>query len=318
MMRKIAVLDGYTVNPGDLSWEPLTVLGETEVFDRTPEELIVPRIQDCEIVLTNKTPLSRQTLELCPKLKYIGVLATGYNIVDIAAAREKGMVVTNVPDYATHSVAQHTIALLLEMTNQVGKYTRWVQKGNWCEYPDFSFAEYPILDLAGKTLGIVGYGKIGKAVAKLAVAFGMRVMACARHPFVDPSVESVSLQKIFQESDIISLHCPLTRDTQQIINEETISQMRDGVMLLNTSRGGLVEESALKKALQCGKVRFAAIDVVSDEPMSQNNPLLHAPNVIITPHNAWASKEARTRLLKIAIENIVAFHNGNPQNVVKE
>lgn len=314
---KIVVLDGAALNPGDLSWECLSHFGEYTVYPRTDtDQEAIQRIGDSEIVLTNKTPITAQILASCPSVQYIGVLATGFNVVDCKAARDRGIPVTNVPSYGTDAVAQFTIALLLEICHQIGTHNTSVHKGDWITSPTFSYWLTPQSELAGKTMGIIGYGRIGKATAKLAKAFGMQVIATGRKPFQNETAEYVDLDMLLQQSDVISLHCPQTAETEKIICRESIEKMKDNVILLNTSRGGLVDEQALAEALESGKLRAAAVDVVSQEPMSSGNPLLNAPNCIITPHMAWAPVESRQRLLNCVAENIRAFLAGNPVNVV--
>lgn len=316
---KIVVLDGYAANPGDLSWDGIAQFGELTVFDRTAPDELLSRMADAEVVFVNKTPIPRQAILACPKLRMIGVLATGYNIVDTAAARERNIDVCNIPAYSTDSVAQMTFALLLEICHHVGAHSEACHSGQWERSPDFCFWNYPLIELAGKTMGIVGYGKIGQAVGRLAQAFGMRLLVNAAH--VRPELESdtcryVPLETLYAQSDVISLHCPLFPETAGMIHAGTISMMKDGVILLNTSRGGLVDEQALADALRSGKVRAAGVDVVSQEPILAQNPLLSAPNCLITPHIAWAPLEARARLMAIAEENLRAFCAGSPINVV--
>ena len=310
---KIVVLDGYAANPGDLSWAALEALGELTVYDRTAPEAVVERIGDAEMALTNKTELGRAQLAAAPKLKYVGVLATGYNVVDVAAARELGITVTNVPAYSTDSVAQLTIALLLEICHHAGEHNRAVQAGRWTNSPDYCFWDTPLIELAGKTMGIIGYGRIGRRVAELARCLGMKVVAWTRTPR-DP--ECVSLDELLRVSDVISLHCPLFPETRGLINRETIAKMKDGAILLNTSRGPLIDDRALSEALKSGKLYAAGADVAAVEPIAADNPLLGLPNMILTPHIAWATLEARTRLLDIAAKNAQAFLWGEPVNVV--
>lgn len=318
MFMKIVVLDGFTLNPGDQSWDDLKALGECAIYDRSNGPEIVARAMGHPVVLTNKTPLSRETIEQLPDLRYIGVLATGYNIVDIAAARSRGVVVTNIPIYGTRSVAQFTFALILELAHQVGRHTQSVAAGQWSRCPDFSFWESPLVELEGRTLGIVGMGRIGKAVADLAVAFGMNVLATTRSGSVkdSPAIRSVDLKTLFQESDIVSLHCPLTPETSKLINRERLSWMRRSAWLINTSRGGLVDEADLAAALNSGSLGAAALDVLSTEPPPASNPLFGAKNCWITPHMAWATLAARRRLMSTAVSNLRAFLNGAPCNVV--
>jgi len=316
---KIVVLDGYTENPGDLSWDGLAALGELTVYDRTPADLVVSRIGDAEIVYTNKTPLTRQTLSACPALKFIGVLATGYNIVDIEAARERGIVVTNVPTYGTAAVAQFAIAMLLEICHHYAHHSEAVHAGRWENSPDWCFWDYPLIELAGKTMGIIGYGRIGQTTGRIARAMGMRILAFDAHP--DPSLESedcryVELDELLANSDVIALHCPLFPETEGIINKDTIAKMKDGVILLNNSRGQLIVERDLADALNSGKVYAAGLDVVSTEPIRADNPLLRAKNCFISPHISWATKESRSRLMNIAVENLRSYLAGTPINVV--
>lgn len=309
---KIIVLDGHTENPGDLSWEGLAKLGQLTVYEHTRTEEIIPRIADAPMVLTNKTPITRETMEACSALRYIGVLATGYNVVDVAAAKEKGIVVTNIPAYGTQAVAQFVFALLLELCHRVGHHNNAVQNGRWTNGRDFCFWDYPLMELAGKTMGLIGYGRIGKATADIARAFGMRVLAYK--PSGGEGI--VSLEEVLAHSDVLSLHCPLTADNAQMINRETIAQMKDGVMIINTARGALIDEADLSEALLSGKVRGAALDVVSAEPIEADHPLLGLDNCLITPHIAWASRESRQRLMDTAVENAAAFLKGHPVNDV--
>ncbi len=316
---KIVVLDGFALNPGDLTWEKLEGMGELTVYDRTPAEKILERIGEAEIIYTNKTPLTREILEKAANIKFIGILATGYNVVDVAAAKDKSIVVTNIPAYGTAAVAQFTFALLLELCHHVWAHNEEVKKGAWTRSPDFCFWIYPQTELAGKTMGIIGFGKIGQAVGKIAQAFGMRILAYARHP--EPALENdrmryAGLEELLEKSDVISLHCPLSESTQGIINRETLSKMKAGVLLLNTSRGPLIVEEDLAEALNSGRVAGAAVDVLAVEPAKMENPLLTAKNCIITPHIAWAPRESRERLLAIAADNLAQFLKGNPVNVV--
>lgn len=311
---KIVILDGYAENPGDLSWDGFAALGDLTVYDRTPADQIISRIGDAEIILTNKTPVTADTLAACPQARYIGVLATGYNVVDVAAARERGVVVANVPAYGTAAVAQHVFALLLELCHHAGHHNAAVQQGRWTSCPDFCFWDRPLTELAGKTMGIVGYGRIGRSVSDIAQAFGMKVLACSAHG----GEGTVSLQEVLTQSDVISLHCPLTADNAGMINREAIARMKDGVFIINTARGQLIDETALREALLSGKVRGAAVDVVSTEPIPAGHPLLGLPNCIITPHIAWAPKESRQRLMDVAVENLRSFLLGTPVNNVAE
>jgi glycerate dehydrogenase len=319
---KIVVLDGYTLNPGDLSWEGLKQFGDLKVYDRTDfaPEIVIRNIGDAEIVFTNKTPVPKVVLEHVPSVKYIGVLATGYNVVDTHAAKALGIKVSNVPTYGTIAVAQFTFALLLEMCHHVGDHNRAVKKGNWTNNADFCFWNYPLIELAGKTMGLIGFGRIGQATAKIAQAFGLKILTFDHS--VRPELESeyckfVTFDELLERSDIISLHCPLYENSRGMINKDTISRMKDGVMIINTARGPLIVEQDLCDALNSGKVSGAGVDVVSLEPISENNPLLKAKNCIITPHIAWASKESRTRLMNTSVENLAAFLAGKPVNIVK-
>ena len=310
---KIVVLDGYAANPGDLSWAPLEALGELTVYDRTPADQIAARIADAELVLTNKAVLSRELIAGAKKLKYIGVLATGYNVVDVAAAKELGVVVTNIPAYSTDSVAQLVFALLLEICHNVGHHSQAVHAGRWSANADFCFWDTPLIELAGKTMGIVGYGRIGHKVAEIARCFGMNVIAWTRTPR-DP--ECVSLDELLARSDVISLHCPLFPETKNLINRDTIAKMKDGVILINTSRGPVVNDADLRAALESGKVYAAGADVSTVDPIPADSPLLGAKNMFLTPHIAWATFEARERLMDIAVKNVEAFLAGTPVNTV--
>ena len=319
---KIVILDGYTVNHGDLSWDDMKEFGEVTVYDRTDRnfEAIVSRIGDAEIVLENKINMTREIMDACPNLKYIGELATGYNNIDIAAAKEKGIVVTNIPAYSTASVAQLAIALLLEICHHTAHHNDLVHQGEWTSCPDTMFYDHacPIIELSGKTLGIIGFGQIGQSVARIAKAMGMNVLAHSRSVREEGKAlaEYVPLDELLAKSDVISLHCPLFPETKGIINAENIAKMKDGVIILNTSRGPLINEADLAEALKSGKVYAAGVDVVSIEPMQADNPLLSAPNCFITPHMAWMSTEARTRLIDIAVNNIRAYLAGAPVNNV--
>ena len=315
---KIVILDGYTENPGDLSWEGFEKLGELKVYDRTPAEEIIPRIGGADAVIVNKTPLSAETFAACPSVKYVGVLATGYNVVDVKAARERGIPVCNIPTYGTTAVAQMTMALLLEICHHPQAHSQAVKEGEWTNNADWCFWKYPLIELAGKTMGIIGFGRIGQAVGRLAKAFGMEVVAYDAHESESGKEIGtyVTLEELYQKSDVISLHCPLFPENQGMINRESIGRMKDGVILLNTSRGPLVDEEALAEALKSGKVFGAGLDVVSTEPIKADNPLLACGNCIITPHIAWAPKESRQRLMDIAVENLQAFCQGKAQNVV--
>lgn len=315
---KIVVLDGLTLNPGDLSWKELEHLGPCEIYDRTSVEQVVPRANNAEIVLTNKTVVSRNHIEQLSKLRYIGVLATGYNIVDVAAAKERGIPVTNVPGYGTASVAQHTMALLLELALHVGHHSDTVRQGRWSACPDFCYWDFPLVELDGLTLGIVGLGQIGQAVARLASAFGMSILAQSRSrpATMSEGVKLVDLETLFRQSDVVSLHCPLTPETRALVNGERLSWMKPSAFLLNTSRGPLVDEAALADALNHGRLAGAAVDVLTTEPPPVGNPLFTAKNCLVTPHIAWATRAARSRLLNRAVANVKAFLAGKPQNVV--
>jgi glycerate dehydrogenase len=316
---KIVVLDGYTENPGDLSWGSFEALGSLKVYDRTngPAE-IVSRIGDANAVIVNKTPVSRQTLDACPNVKYIGVLATGYNIVDVNAAKEKGIKVCNIPTYGTAAVGQFAIALLLEVCHHVGHHDKTVHEGKWEKNPDWCYWDYPLIELAGKTMGVIGFGRIGQTTGQIARALGMRVVAYdeTQNEPGKKIGEYLSLDRLLAESDVITLHCPLFPATEGIINKNSIAKMKDGVIILNNSRGPLVVEQDLADALNSGKVYAAGLDVVSSEPIKGDNPLLKAKNCIITPHISWAPKESRQRLMNIAVDNLKAFIAGNPINVV--
>ena len=312
-MSKIIILDGFVANPGDLSWEPLSALGELTVHEYTAPQDVIDRIGDAPIILTNKTVISADIMAACPNLRYIGVLATGYNVVDVAEAKKRGIVVTNVPAYSTPTVAQFTMALLLEICLHVGHHSRVVHEGKWSACRDFAFWDYPLMELQGKTFGIVGYGSIGKEVARVAQAFGMKVLAYSRHGAEDFHTE---LDELYAKSDIVSLHCPLTAENTGMINRDTIAKMKDGVIILNTARGGLINEADLRDALLSGKVYAAASDVTCREPINADSPLLGLDNMIITPHIAWAATEARQRLLSVAIDNVRHYLAGNVQNNV--
>lgn len=318
---KIVVLDGYTENPGDLSWDGLEKLGELTVYDRIPydTESVVSHIGDAEAVYVNKVPLTREVLDACPSLRFIGVLATGYNVVDTVAAKEKGITVCNIPSYGTDAVGQFAIGLLLEICHHIGHHSQAVLEGKWTSNPDWCFWDYPLIELAGKTMGIIGYGRIGQCTGRIAQALGMKVLAY--DSYKNPDLESdtcryTDLEELLGASDVISLHCPLFPDTQGIINKENIGKMKDGVIILNNSRGPLIVEEDLAEALKSGKVMAAGLDVVSTEPIKADNPLLGAPNCIITPHISWASKESRQRLMDFAVDNLVQYINGTPVNVV--
>ena len=312
---KITILDGHALNPGDLSWDQIKQFGELTYYDRTEnEELTIQRIGDSEIILLNKVPITRNVLEHCPNIKLICVLATGYNVVDCQAAAERGIPVCNVPGYGTDAVAQFTFALLLELCHRVGLHSDSVHNGEWSACPDFCYWKTPQMELAGKTMGIIGYGAIGQAVGKIATALGMNILAYSRTQ--RPGHSYVDLDTLLAESDVISLHCPLFPENTGLINQETIAKMKDGAILLNTARGGLINEQAVSDALCSGKLRGFAGDVVTTEPIPANSPLLGAPNSILTPHMAWAPIESRQRILDATEENIRAFLSNKPTNVV--
>lgn len=315
---KIVVLDGYTANPGDLDWAPLSALGELVVYERTPAALTLERAAGAQVILTNKVLLGAAEMAALPELRYVGVLATGYNVVDVVAARERGIVVTNVPAYSTPSVAQHVFALLLELTRGVGRHADLVREGRWSASPDFAFWDTPQVELAGLTFGIVGFGAIGQAVARVAQAFGMRVLVQTRTPDSAkwPGVSFVGLDELFAQADVVSLHCPLTDETRHLVNAARLATMKPTAYLINTGRGPLVDESVLAAALQAGQIAGAGLDVLSQEPPLAVNPLLTAPNCVITPHLAWATRAARQRLLDTAAANVRAFVEGHPQNRV--
>lgn len=315
---KIVILDGYTENPGDLSWESMEKLGELKVYNRTPTNQIVERIGDADAVIVNKTPISAQTIAACTGIKYIGVLATGYNIVDVEAAKVKKIKVTNVPTYGTAAVGQFAIALLLEICHHVGHHSKAVLEGRWEKNPDWCFWDYPLIELAGKTIGIIGFGRIGQTTATIAKAMGMNVLAFDEHPNDTGKAiaDYVSLDELYAKSDVISLHCPLFPSTEGIINKNSIAKMKNGIIILNNSRGPLIVEQDLADALNSGKVYAAGLDVVSTEPIKAGNPLLKAKNCLITPHISWAPKESRQRLMDIAVSNLESYISGNPINVV--
>lgn len=317
---KIVVLDGYTLNPGDLSWEPLKEFGEVILYDRTPKEMILERSKGAEILLTNKTPLSAETIAQLPELKYIGVLATGYNVVGVKAAEERGIIVTNIPTYGTYSVAQMVFALLLELCHHVQDHSNAVRNGEWSGCVDFCFWNYPLIELEGKTMGIIGFGRIGRQVANIAHAMGMRVLAYDSFRGNDPEIKSfkwAEIKEVLMESDVISLNCPLFLETANLINKENLSLMKPSAFLINTSRGGLVVDLDLAEALNQGQIAGAALDVLSIEPPRPDNPLFNAKNCLITPHIAWATREARNRLMGTAVKNLKDFMAGVPKNVVK-
>ena len=316
---EIVVLDGYTLNPGDLSWDGLRILGDMTVYDRTPREQIIERSREANIILTNKTVLDAEVLKSLSHLKYIGVLATGYNAVDTDAASQMGIIVTNIPSYGTYSVAQLTFALILELCHHVQRQSDLVVNGKWSRSMDFTFSDYPLIELASKTLGIIGFGNIGKKVSEIASAFGMKILAYDKiYPgqMGFENVTIVSLQDLLSDSDIITLHCPLTDETAGLINIDTLRKMKRTAFLINTSRGQIIVEKDLAEALDAGIIAGAGLDVLSVEPPPFDNPLLKARNCIITPHIAWATHESRSRLMNIAVDNIKAFLAGSPVNIV--
>ena len=320
---KIVVLDGYTLNPGDLSWDGFEKLGVLKVYDRTSladENEIVARIADAEIVYTNKTPISKNILSACPSIKFIGVLATGYNVVDVVSAKEKGIPVCNIPTYGTDAVGQFAIAMLLEICHHVAHHSNAVHAGRWEKNPDWCFWDYPLIELAGKTMGIIGFGRIGQATGRIAKALGMEVIAFDEYPNETGKeiADYVELDALLADSNVIAVHCPLFPATQGIICKKNIDKMKDGVIILNNSRGPLVVEQDLAAALNSGKVYAAGLDVVSTEPIKADNPLLKAKNCIITPHISWAPKESRQRLMNIAVDNLKQFLAGAPLNIVNK
>lgn len=314
----LVVLDGHTLNPGDLSWEELKALGPCAIYERSTPAEVLKRAADAEILITNKVPLGQEQIRALPKLRYIGVTATGYNIIDVAAARERGITVTNVPAYGTRSVAQHTFALLLELTQHAGSHSQSVRAGAWVRSPDWCFWEHPLVELDGLTMGIVGFGRIGRAVGELAQAFGMHVIAAAspRARELPHNVTIMPLDSLFDAADVVSLHCPLTDLTRHLVNAARLARMKPTAFLLNTSRGPLVDEAALADALNAGSIAGAGLDVLSAEPPRPDNPLLTARNCVITPHQAWATRAARTRLMRVAVSNVNSFLEGKAQNVV--
>lgn len=318
---KIVVLDGYTLNPGDLSWEGLEKLGDVTVYDRTPANQVVERAKDAEIIFTNKTPLGEDLLAQLPTLKFIGVLATGYNIINTDVAKQKGIVVCNVPGYGTTSVVQLTFALLLELTQHVKHHSDAVRDGKWAKSIDWCFWDYPLIELAGKTIGIIGFGSIGEKVGDIATAFGMNIIGSKRH-HSDQSQRAnfrwAEIPELLKESDVVSIHCPLTPETQGLINKENLALMKPSAFLLNTSRGPIVVDQDLADALNTGVIAGAGIDVLSKEPPAADNPLFTAKNCLITPHIAWATIEARGRLMNITVQNLAAFMDGKPVNVVNK
>ena len=316
---KIVILDAYAANPGDLSWTDFEKLGELTVYDRTPQELVVERCKDAEIIISNKAVLDADTLRQLPKLKYIGMLSTGYNVIDTAAATALGIAVCNVPTYSSSAVAQMTFALILDICNRVSLHNEAVHNGAWCQCPDFCFTKAPLTELYGKTIGIIGYGKIGAQTAKIADAFDMHILCYTPHEKPQPNFKNfrfVSLDELAANADIVSLHCPLTPQTEKMINADFIAKMKNGAILINTSRGQAIDENALAEALQSGKLAAAGLDVLACEPPKSDNPLLQCENCIITPHISWASAETRRRLLGIVRDNLQAFLDGHPTNQV--
>lgn len=318
-MPEIVILDGYAGNPGDLSWDGIAALGNLTVYDRTPEAEVISRIGNAEIIFTNKCRITAEVMDACPNLKFVGELATGYNNIDVAAAKERGVCVCNIPAYSTDSVVQMTFALLLEACHHVGAHSAAVHAGDWTSCPDFCFWNFPLIELAGKTLGIIGFGRIGQGVAKAARAFGMNVLAYGPRykPEMDENgCKAASLDELFANSDVISLNCPLFPETKNLIRKENIDKMKDGVILVNTARGAMLNDADVRAALDSGKIGYLCADVATVEPIPGDSPLLGAPNAILTPHIAWAPKEARIRLMKIAEDNLRAYLAGEPINRV--
>jgi glycerate dehydrogenase len=313
---KIVVLDGFTLNPGDLDWRGLEALGEVTVHDRTPVEATVERAMGAKILLTNKAPVKAAVIERLPELRYVGVLATGYNVVDVAAAEARGIVVANVPGYGTPSVAQHVFALLLELAQRTGHHAQTVREGRWSGSADFCYWDFPLVELTGRILGIVGFGAIGQAVAVIGRAFGMKVIASTRTPRAAEGVEFLSVDEVFRRADVVTLHCPLTPETQGLVNAARLAEMKRDAFLINTGRGPLVVERDLAEALEAGRIAGAGLDVLSVEPPPADHPLLVARNCIVTPHVAWATRSARSRLMGVAVGNVRAFLAGTPVNVV--
>ena len=316
---RIVILDSKTLDPGDISWDRMKELGTLERYDRTPKELVTSRIGDAEIVFTNKTVIDESVLSTCENIKWIGVFGTGYNVVDAEACKKRGILLANVPDYSTKAVAQHTFALLLEIACRVGEHSEAVARGEWIKSADFCFCNNRLLELYDKTFGIIGFGNTGKAVAKIAEAIGMKVLVYTRHPnlsYESENLKFVSKEELYKLADVISLHCPLTEETRGMINKDAIAKMKEGVILINTARGPIVNEQDVCNALESGKIYAFGADVVSVEPMRADNPLLIAKNAIITPHIAWAPKETRERLMHVCVENLRSFLQGNPQNIV--
>ena len=315
--KKIVVLDGYTLCAGELNFDALREFGEVTVYDRVAQEDVAAQIGDAQIVLTNKALITAEVMDACPRMEYVGVTATGYNVVDVAEAKRRGIVVTNAPAYSTQAVAQHTFALLLESLSRVGAYSEQVRGGAWQASRDFCFFAEPMEEIAGKTIGLIGFGHIGQSVARIALAFGMRVLVYAPHPKAGwDDVRFVTIDELLADSDVVSLHCPLKDENKGMIGERAIAKMKTGVRVINTARGPLVDERAMAGALEAGKVACYMADVLSEEPPKEDNPLLHAPNAILTPHVAWAPLQTRERLLNIVVNNVRAYASGNPVNVV--
>lgn len=320
---KIVVLDGYTENPGDLSWSGLEALGEVTVYDRTSyveSPVIAQRIGDAEVVITNKTPISQQTIDQCPNLKLIAFLATGYNVADCDYAREKGILVCNVPSYGTACVGQYAIALLLEVCHHIGYHSQTVRDGKWAGHIDWCYWDYPLIELDGKTAGVIGFGRIGQTTGRIAKALGMKVLAFDPYPSASGKeiAEYVDLDTLLAQSDVIFLHCNLTADNDRMINKAALAKMKDGAILINNSRGQLIDEQDVADALKSGKLAAAGLDVVYTEPIRKDNPLLEAPNCLITPHMSWGAKEARRRIMDTTVENVRAYMNGSPVHVVNQ
>lgn len=315
---KIVILDSYTLNPGDLSWDNLKNIGECAIYNRTAPQEIVERSREADILLTNKVPLTGEIINRLPHLKYIGVMATGYNVVDIEAARQKNIPVTNVPAYGTQSVVQMVFAHLLHFTQRVAHHAETVRNGKWTQVPDFCYWDYPLIELENLTMGIIGFGRIGQRVSQVAIAFGMKVLINDLTPFLDlpEGIQQVDTPTIFQGSDVLTLHCPLTEDNHRFVNQERLSLMKKTAYLINTGRGPLIDENALADALNHNQIAGAGLDVLSAEPPDKDNPLVYAKNCTITPHIAWATQSARQRLLDAIVENIKSFLRGNPQNVI--
>jgi glycerate dehydrogenase len=316
---KILVLDGYTLNPGDLSWDRLFALGDVVLYERTPADKIIERSEGAAALITNKTPLTEETMNRLPELRYIGVLATGYNVIDTAAAKQRNIIVTNVPAYSTMSVAQMTFALLLELCHHVQRHSDSVMEGKWAQSPDFSYSDYPLIELSGKTFGIIGFGNIGKKVADIATVFGMNIIAASRSQTAQSSRKNfrwVEINELLEQADVVSIHCPFTPKTKGLINAENLKKMKSSAFLINTSRGPVVVEQDLAEALNNGIIAGAGLDVLTLEPPSTENPLFKAKNCLITPHIAWATKEARVRLMDVAVNNLAAYIEGKPINVV--